>query len=499
MARISFAVFLAAALVAWGSGCPSTTQWVNLPPSQQLYFPTGVVHVDSPLSADGVLFVANANFDKRYATGSLMALNLSKLGLPVFGAPVGASGPVQITDLKTDDAGIVLISSFAGEMASLDLGQGRTRLFIPSRSEGMKLQAIDADALTSSDAQPVLHCSTPQGSTPSDCATNAVSLSPKEFEQSPEGLPRAPGPFGVSVRPRTCPTGHCSVGSCVAGACMTTNNAGVAEPFADVFVTHLTQADSPLASGLNPRGYLVRVASQGLAVTQESFIFLGPGATSSVTHGPRYVFASGRGLNPAGKLLRLVDPNTAGDDGGTRVMTAELEQTFKAFEARGLALSSNQRRIYMATRVPDSLVVASIDDPMSDLPRVQATHAISVPASPNEVRVISRPGRSDLVAIACTGASAVVLYDDEVGDLVGQVNGVGLSPFDISVDRRGDGARLYVSNFDDGRIAVIDIPSLDRPHEARLVAHLGTTQQLCLTQGQRIPSLCDAGTLAGSL
>ncbi len=490
MVRTSFAFVFALVLAAWVTGCPSGVGNGNLPPSGQFYFPSGIMHVDSALSPEGVLFVANANFDKRYSSGSVVGLNLSTIGLPTFGDPVGPKGPVQLP-LNVNDAGIVLITSFAGEMAALDLGSGRTRLFIPSRSEGMKLQAIDADPLASPTSQPVLHCSTPEGTSPSDCGTNAPSLSPKAFELSTAGVPRAPGPFGVTVRPRACTT-SCPVGTCQAGRCMTTNPAGVAEPYADVFVTHITQADSPLATGLLPRGYLIRLASQNPTVTESSFINIGVGATNSVVSGRRYVFTSGRGLNPTGNLMRLVDPETINDDGGTLVYSAGLEQSFRAIEARGIQLSSDERRIYIAARIPDSLLVATIDDPSAVRPIIQVARSVPLPASPNEMRIIPRVGRSDLLVIACTGAQSIAIYDDEVGDLVAQVNGVGLSPFDVTVDLRGAGARLYVSDFDDGRIAVIDIPDLLRPQDARLVAHLGE-QQLCLTQGQRNPSLCDAG------
>lgn len=493
MSRFSFALVVALALVAWGTGCPTNTFDSNLPPSTQFYYPTGLVHVDSPLSPEGVLFVANANFDKRFASGSVMAINLSRVGLPAFGAAVGPSGPVQLPEVRVEDAGIVLISSFAGEMAALSLGQGRTRLFIPTRSEGMKFHAIDADALTDPLGQPVLHCSTPEGATAADCATNGVSLSPKEFELSTTGVPRAPGPFGVAVKVRECATGQCPVGTCQAGRCMTTNQAGLAEPYADVYVTHITQADSPLASNLLPRGYLVHLASQSPVVTASSFIDIGIGATSSVVVGSRYVFASGRGLNPSGNLLRLVDPNTIGNDGGTLVYTSGIEQSFRAVEARGIALSSDQKRIYLLGRVPDSLIIASIDDPLAQVPIIEVSRSVPLPLSPNELRVIPRTGRSDLLVITCSSAQSVVLYDDDVGDIIGQVNGVGLSPFDVTVDLRGAGARLYVSDFEDGRVAVIDVPNLNRPQEARLVAHLGG-QQLCLTQGQRNPQLCDAGT-----
>jgi hypothetical protein len=48
-----------------------------------------------------------------------------------------------------------------------------------------------------------------------------------------------------------------------------------------------------------------------------------------------------------------------------------------------------------------------------------------------------------------------------------------------------------VSNFQDGRVAVVDVPDLDAPRNARLVAHLGR-QQLCLVRATD-PSCGDGG------
>ena len=106
--------------------------------------------------------------------------------------------------------------------------------------------------------------------------------------------------------------------------------------------------------------------------------------------------------------------------------------------------------------------------------------------SAKQARVIARPGRGDLVAITCTSSGAVAIYDEDVGDLVALVSGIGAQPFALAIDTRANAARIYVSNFGDGRIAVIDVPDLNRPQGARLVAHLGE-QQVCLTRGKTSP------------
>jgi len=50
------------------------------------------------------------------------------------------------------------------------------------------------------------------------------------------------------------------------------------------------------------------------------------------------------------------------------------------------------------------------------------------------------------VAITCSGAptgqltGALAIYDEDVGQLVAQVSALGLQPFGVTVDRRGNGA-----------------------------------------------------------
>ncbi len=111
--------------------------------------------------------------------------------------------------------------------------------------------------------------------------------------------------------------------------------------------------------------------------------------------------------------------------------------------------------------------------------------------------------RGDLVVVTSSTAGAVSIYDDDAGRLVAQVNGVGEQPFGIAVQPNGScrdpsggsdrptQARVFVSNFGDGRVAVIDV-NMARPERATLVAHLGKSQT-CLTE-QNDPSACQGTT-----
>ena len=174
------------------------------------------------------------------------------------------------------------------------------------------------------------------------------------------------------------------------------------------------------------------------------------------------------------------------------VWTSGLEYAYRVGEARGLALSSDEKRLYLVGRFPDTLVVVTVDDSSPLGPSLKVVRAVPLPEGSNELRVIPRPGRSDLVAVTCSGGGVVVLYDDDVGDLVAQVQGVGLQTFGLAVAMRPPGARLFATNFSDGRVAIIDIPDLNRPQEARIAGHVGI-QQLCLTRGQNTPGCAGTG------
>ena len=461
-------------LVLTLAGCANSTIGTS-PPIDRLYFPTGLVHVDVPGKTEGVLFIANANFDKRFSGGAITALALDDQGLPPLGQTAGVK---EIKALKIDPSQVVQIASFAGEMAAQTIGTDTYRLYVPTRSEGMNVYQVQARI--GSNGVPSVSCL--GGGSGQDCRETGASLSPRQFERTDAGVPRAPSPYGVAVANRTCtvaenccPTGDTTCQrTCVGGQCVGTDGL----PFADLWITHLTQADSPLLSGFRARGYLVRLDSDNFTVNEQSFINIGSGGTNSVLVLGSWVYATGRILNPAPNLLRIVNR-----DGF--VATTSLESFFRVSDGRGLALSSDSNRMFIVGRAPDTLLIANITQ-TGGIPILSFVRGIALPDAPNEVKVIARPGRGDLVVVTCSSAGSVAMYDDDVGDLVSLVGGVGVQPYGLAVDVRGNAARIFVSNFGDGRISVIDVPQLDRPQGARLVAHLGE-QQLCLTRGVSSP------------
>ncbi len=459
------ALFIAVGcLVAAAASCNSRKK--TLPPLDRFYFPSGIHHHRAGPTGEGFLYVVSANTDRRYDTGVMTAVDLDTVGLPEFGADDAGSTPVQILDLNIDvDASVVQLANFGADLGVAPISGG-VRMFIPSRAEGQKLMVVDAHG-TRLDCVPTIIVEdggSRVGTDPRDCGEVGASL--VELERIGNGVPRADSPMMATVSP----------------------DAGT------VWVSSGRHADAPRFSMMNYNDYIVRLPlwrSEGVKLTIGDFQGIGPGSTHAVAVGQRWAYFSGRFpgngiVNPP--LLRLVDEQSA------RVVDPFLQAQVTVSDARGIALSSDERRLFLVGRQPsgatgnDFLVIASITGALTDNPIISPLDPVPLPTEPQMVKTIARPGRRDLVVIVCSGAGSLALYDDESG-IVKNVDGIGVQPSSFAIDRRGAGARIYVTNFQDGRVAVVDIPDLLSPQDARIVAHLGATQ-VCIT---RRDFQCDAG------
>ncbi len=433
-------------------------------PSDRFVYPSGLVHRAVPGSTNGILYVASANFDRCFDQGTVMAVDLDRVGaggneLPALGAATNTE-PLPIEQLNLAEESRVYIQSYAGEMALWERPDASPRLFVPARADGDFLHYIDIPEPTR------LAC---VGPSRDNCIEDALSLT-EDVPGQQNDLPRAPAPFGVTV-----------------------SNEG------KVFVTHVDPADSPARSGADFQSYLVQLEGSTPSVSSADFRPLTAGAlpvggSHSVAIGERYLFVSGRFSsnvrNATGRrfLLRVLEKDNV--DNLNRIIDPGVDLGFAARDARGLALTqadaSGVRRLYLAVRSPDSLVVLNVrgDEATSELPTLSLVGAVPMPDGPTQVKLVSRgPTRSVLVLVSCSAAGVVAIYDPDVGQVVAQVavgeddrGALEPQPFGLAVQEQGNAARIFVSNFGDGRVSVIDIPDLESPQLARLVARLGARQ-----------------------
>lgn len=442
------------------------------PPAGAFYFPTGVAHVAAD-GGPGFLYVANSNFDRRFDRGSVTAVDLSLLALPTIDAglvdpdagtlaPEPAPAPVVIEDLQLSEQNVAYIENFAGQIATLPL-EGRTRLVVPTRSEGGIVHLIDAEGAN-------LNCAGVGG--------RECRLDERVVARDDTVYPRAPEPFGVAVIPGTTEA-YVSQLEAIEPELETTTAAERQH-----FLVKLDAA-APQAS--------IQLDPPEPAVSNASFIPVGLGAADTIAVGARYLYVSGRLITPpTAFLVRLVNRETGA------VLNSAIEGAFRAEESRGIGISADETRLYLSTRAPDALIVlrltgvtAPMLDPVTGLevpPRLELVRSVFIPDGAGPLQVINREGRAPLVAVASQEAGVVSFYDDEIGQLVTSVGNVGLQPFSLALQREPEGVvgavRLFVSNFRDGRIAVIDVPDVSAAHRARVSAYLGSAQT-CLTSEGR--------------
>jgi len=437
----------------------------NPSPEDRFYFPTSLNFLLPPGATSGILYVASANYDRRYDQGNLLAVNLDRVvastnsegaGItPIVGLPApGTLGSdlaliPAFTDLATDAGDAVQIQSFAGEMLRDPEGYGgRPRLWVATRAEGDLLEGISTDP-----GGEGLVC-IPAGN---NCVYSGISLAVEQEPQDGVGLPAAPQPYGLALSRDD---------SLVPG---------------ELWVTHIRPADSPPTSGLDLDNFVVHLDARAALPTvtvPNSFVSVGLGSGNSLVVGQSNVWVSGRAqlsITALDVLMRVVDRYT------DTTFFPQVGLQYAATEARGLAMRSDESRIYLVGNEPDVLMVVDVQDPQDQFPVLTVVRAVPLPAGPNAIRLIERPGIADVLVITCQTDGSVAIYDDGIGQLAVIVEGVGIAPYDVAVDQRGDLARFFVSNFDDGRVSIIEatLGEPAQPIDARIVATLGQ-QQGCI-------------------
>lgn len=450
--RRSLSILAVFALALGGCGVEVPPE---APPQDRFYFPTGVHFLPEP-EGPGTLFVASSNFDRRYDFGAITAVDLGEVGLP---AELGTDALDPVETLPIPDEARVLVAAFAGVVdATVADAEGNLRLFVPTRSEGDNLFAIDWDgtALTCVGGEAAQR----------DCTDFGISLTDDGLDGTREGFtdgkPRAPAPYAATV-----------VGD-------------------DVWVTHVAAADSPIGTLKNRESYVVRTSAANPSVDAGNFLSIGQAPSSAVAVGQRYTYIAGRQTSGVFQPLRLMDRTDT-----ARVLQIPVLDEFRFLDVRDIVLSPDETRAYLLARAPDVLLVLSVDDATGDAPQLRVVRSVALPEGPTLARVISRQDRGALVAITCTVGNALAVYDDDSGQLATIVTrGMVVQPFGLAVHlppvAAGEvaGARLFVSGFGDGRVAVVDIPDVSQPSGVFVRLLLGTDQR-CLTQVPR-PASCPA-------
>jgi DNA-binding beta-propeller fold protein YncE len=441
---------VAGALALAGTACTADAEEVQ-PPPDQFYFPTGLA-----LGADeSRLFVANANSDLRYSSGSVLVVDLDEVDAIASAwiddrqVPDGddcSPDPDRREILVCDEAAVVLadssvrVGNFIGELQAQPLDDGRLRLFAPVRGDP-SVTWIDFDP--SGDA---LDCGG-SGSYPSCDEPHRLSQLRDDLELSTMD----PEPFGLFVD---------------AGG-----QFGV--------VTHLTTGevtlfDAPVGGGAPilsdaKSGFFEPDRSTGVLVFGATGV---AGRVATAADGPdasdTLIYVTSR---TESRVQTLTVARPAGADGLPILVPSDyffLNTVFPAQESRAIRFSDDGERAYVVNRRPPSIITvdASLDD--TGRPRNEVMRATEICGQASTLAVADL-GAGERVYVSCYRDGQVWAIDP-IGQTIEAIIDVGRGPDAVLVapDRR----HLYVSNFLDDTVAVIDLtPSAAT--ENRVVLRLG--------------------------
>jgi hypothetical protein len=175
------------------------------------------------------------------------------------------------------------------------------------------------------------------------------------------------------------------------------------------------------------------------------------------------------GSTTSANLIRFI-----GVDEGPNpdVDAVDIAVSIISTDTEGLALgnydpvSGLAQTLFAITRTPDLMVEIGL--PSDPTALVQVSKAVSMPVSPSSVIRLNRP--------ANLPGPDLAIYDASVGQVVGQIENLGISPAALVQLplRPGDTtARLAVNVFEECRVALVDV-NYARPWEVRLRGRLGS-------------------------
>lgn len=466
--ELAAAAALTAALAA-GAGCTASGSDVQ-PRPDELFFPTGAA-----ISPDGAfLFVANANSDLKYDSGALAVLRAATIE-EVVGPWVERREipPDECIDDADPDhqAKIPCCARDADFTETLVCDEGR---FLPEEkpaAQGVRIGNFATDVAVQDLGDGRLRLIVPTRGDPSiawadwDGAAARLSCSGKAED------------FAL------CDDDH-RLAFVSDGLAISEEPFGVFADSAGQFamVTHLTTGAITLVD--SPRDGAARVADVqvGVFVADPSTGLRGatgvagrtPGAPGDIVYvGSRsedriQTFTVGRLVNDAPPVLLQSDFFFLDGVGNEQTSTTNSSDT------RGMAFSAGGDRLFIVNRKPPSLQIYDTSIGPSGAPRNQLTGAVDICRQASTVAVVDS-GDGARAYVTCFQDGQVYVVDPRGTGRVEDVVTVGRGPY--AAVAAPDGRRLYVTNFLEDTVSVIDLQP-GSPTRYRVVLRVGTPRPL---------------------
>lgn len=426
------------------AGCTASGEEVR-PPRDEIFFPTGAAVAPS----GSHLFVANANSDLTYDSGSISVFDLAAVDEVIAGWVASKTAPpecAQDGDYTetlvcpeeiflgiTRDAG-VRIGNFATEIAVQDTGAGTLRLIIPTRGDPSIAWADwDGERLSCRD-----------GVEGQEQCDDDHRLSFVDNDADSNSIPSEP--FGAF--------------------------ADTAGEFA--IVTHLTSGavtliDSPRGGNAVVRDIVTGVfaadpqtglrGATGVAgrtpTAADDIIYVGSRSEDRIQ-----TFTVGRPVNGAPPFLL---------QGNYFFLDAVGNTSGQSSDTRGMAFSGSGERLYVVNRRPPSLQIYDTSLGATGFPQNRALGATDVCRQASTLAVADA-GDGERVFVSCFQDGQLYVINPASGGFTEDIVTVGRGPYSIVAAPARK--RLYVTNFLEDTIAVLDIEPGSRTRN-RVVLRIG--------------------------
>jgi DNA-binding beta-propeller fold protein YncE len=435
------ALGLAGGLLA---GCTASSDEVR-PPADAFFFPTGIA-IDP---TEKTLFVANANSELRYDSGTVTALNLDEIDKvvnawnPPIKDPPDPGGPAKpvVTDgcradlvypetLVCDESKFIIgaarIGNFATSLAVQDKLDGNSRLIIPVRGDP-SITWVDWNGSQ-------LSCET-GGGRYSQC-DDEHRLTNIQNSDVLGPIPEEPFRVAVDSGKQIALVTHLTSGTVTLVSTPRDGAPIVADVLGGLFLAG-TQSSVPGGSGIAPR----KPSAAGSAGTdaREQLMYV-----ASRTEDRVQMLTVEQ---PADALPYLVQSNyfflnaVGGNIGGSN-------------DSRGLAFANDGDSMLVINRRPPSLQIYDTSFDETGLPRNQAKSVYDICREASGL-VVGNAGGGELALVTCFRDGTMYVIDAAGRRTTDAIVTVGRGPFEVTVSTTRK--KAYVTNFLEDTVGVIDL------------------------------------------
>jgi DNA-binding beta-propeller fold protein YncE len=431
-------------------GCTASSEEVR-PPPDQVFFPTGAA-----VSPDEkFLFVANANSELRYDSGTISVIDLNEVDR-VAGEWVATGTPVADNCAQDPDHRETLacneeqhfiiagasarVGNFATDIAVQDTENGTLRLIVPTRGDpSIAWLDFDGSRLNCNDSA--------QGFALCDEAHRLAYI-----HNDPE-LPLVPDePFDAYADSK----GHFAVVTHLTTGAVTLINSPIGGDATVADVAGGLFASDPISGVRGATGIAARPS------TPDSIIYVASRSEDRIqtlTVGTP-VNGADPYLLPGGYFFLNLVGSASGTGGST--------------DSRGIAFSSNGDRMYLINRKPPSLQIYDTSTSSTGFPKNQGIGATDICRQSSTLAVMDA-GDGERVYVSCFQDGQVYVVDPRGLGTVEQIITVGRGPY--SVVAAPNRKKIYVTNFLEDTIVVVDASPTSTSYN-RVVLRIGDVRPL---------------------